>query len=343
MDLVERLNRQNLNRDALMELGNLEKVDLRVIWDSESGSFTPWLAQDENLKLLGKTIVLELELESTEKDVGPFRADILCRDTATGDWVLIENQLERTDHVHLGQLLTYAAGLEAVTVVWIAQRFTDEHRAALDWLNNITSENVSFFGLEIELWRIGDSPPAPKFNIVSKPNEWTKRPTSGPLTETQQMQLEFWSGFREHLMERRSFIKSQKPAPQSWTAFSIGRSGFQLGAAMHTRELWLRASVDIWGQDAFAYFQLLKRDKETFEPQLGMDSIWRARTGGKSCNIYLERGQFDLADRDRWSECQEWLADKLETLHRVFSDRIKRLDAGQYVPTDEEHVDETEG
>jgi len=325
------------------ELGCMERVDLRDVWTSESGDFTPWLAREDNLKLLGNTIGLELELESQERNVGPFRADILCKDTPSGDWVLIENQLERTDHIHLGQLLTYAAGLEAVTVVWVAQRFTDEHRAALDWLNNITNEDVGFFGLEIELWRIGDSPPAPKFNIVSKPNEWTKRHKSGPLTETQQTQLEFWSGFREHLIEHRSFIKSQKPAPQSWAAFSIGRSGFQLGAAMHTRELWLRSSVDIWGQDAFAFFQLLKRDKETFEQQLGVDSIWRARTGGKSCNIYLERGQFDLGNRNRWLEYYEWLTVSLEGLHQVFSDPIKQLDAGQYAPTDEEPVEETEG
>jgi len=113
-------------------LGRLEKVDLREAWTSESSDFTPWLAQEQNLKLLGESIGLELELESQEETVGPFRADILCKDTATNDWVLIENQLERTDHSHLGQLITYAAGLNAVTIVWISERFTDEHRAALE-------------------------------------------------------------------------------------------------------------------------------------------------------------------------------------------------------------------
>src|SRR5882672_9937256 len=113
-------------------LGRLRKVDLREAWSSENSDFTPWLAQEENLKLLGEAIGIELELEWQEKDVGPFRADILCKDTATDDWVLIENQLERTDHCHLGQLITYAAGLNAVTIVWIAERFTQEHRAALD-------------------------------------------------------------------------------------------------------------------------------------------------------------------------------------------------------------------
>ena len=116
----------------MAKLGKLEKVDLREIWNTEASDFTPWLAREENIEELGKEIGIELEVEGTEKDVGPFRADILCKDTIDGHWVLIENQLEKTDHTHLGQLLTYAAGLNAVTIVWIADRFTDEHRAALD-------------------------------------------------------------------------------------------------------------------------------------------------------------------------------------------------------------------
>ena len=138
-------------------LGKLEPADLREAWTSEAGEFTPWLAKEENLALLGDTIGLELELEALEKNVGAFRADILCKDTASNSWVLVENQLERTDHTHLGQLLTCAAGLKAVTIVWIADRFTEEHRAALDWLNEITDDRFNFFGLEIELWRIGGS------------------------------------------------------------------------------------------------------------------------------------------------------------------------------------------
>ena len=155
----------------MTKLERLIKVRLGV-WEGEASDFTPWLADEENIGLLGETIRVELEVEAQEKNVGPFRADILCKDTVTDNWVLIENQLERTNHTHLGQLLTYAAGLGAVTVVWIAERFTDEHRAALDWLNEITDERFSFFGLEIELWRIGDSPMAPKLT-------WSHTPTTG--------------------------------------------------------------------------------------------------------------------------------------------------------------------
>ena len=183
-------------------LGRLEPVDLRSVWGHEEHDFTPWLAGEENLALLGDTIGLDLELDEREKAVGPFRADIVCKDTASNSWVLVENQIERTDHNHLGQLLTYAAGLDAVTIVWIADRFTDEHRAALDWLNEITGEEINFFGLEVELWRIGESAIAPKFNVVSKPNEWIKTVTasrqtkSADLTPTKQLQFEYWTRFR---------------------------------------------------------------------------------------------------------------------------------------------------
>ena len=136
-------------------LARLESVELREIWDSESGDFTPWLAQEENLALLGEAIDVDLEMEAQEKEVGPFRADILCKDAATNAWVIVENQLESTDHIHLGQLLTYAAGLKATTIVWIAKEFTDQHRAVLDWLNNDKDAIEREIGFSLD-WGDGD-------------------------------------------------------------------------------------------------------------------------------------------------------------------------------------------
>jgi hypothetical protein len=155
-------------------LGQLSRVDVREVWEHEATCFTPWLAREENLQLLAEAIDMQLILEGRETPVGMFRADLIARDVHTGHLVLIENQLERTDHGHLGQLLAYAAGLKAVSIVWVSSLFTDEHRAALDWLNEITDTSIAFFGLEMELWRIGDSAIAPKFNLVSKPNMFSK-------------------------------------------------------------------------------------------------------------------------------------------------------------------------
>ena len=142
-------------------LGRLEPVELRDIWTSESAEFTPWLARPENLSVLGETLGIDLELEAQERSVGPFRADILCKDIATDSWVLVENQLERTDHSHLGQLLTYASGLEAVTIVWVAAQFTDEHRSTLDWLNRITDARFRFSALRSSCGGSGFAASAP--------------------------------------------------------------------------------------------------------------------------------------------------------------------------------------
>ena len=147
------------------KLSKIEKVDLREVWETEDKHFTPWLAEDENISQLGEAIGIDLEVESQEKNVGPFRADILARDTSANHYVLIENQLEVTDHKHLGQIMTYAAGLDAFTIIWIAKQFTEEHRAAIDWLNRITDDKINFFGIEIEVLQIGNSEKAPNSRL----------------------------------------------------------------------------------------------------------------------------------------------------------------------------------
>ena len=219
------------------ELGRLEKVELRTVWTNEATSFTPWMAKEENLKLLGEAIGSELVLEAQERNVGPFRADILCKDGSRDHWVLIENQIERTDHGHLGQLITYAAGLHAVSIVWVAARFTDEHRAALDWLNEVTNESVAFYGLEVELWRIGDSLAAPKFNVVSKPNTFVKRVTTEREASTRSSKyLAYWQAFKECLEANSKVIRPVKPSTGHWTDYAIGRGGFGLVATAGMRD-----------------------------------------------------------------------------------------------------------
>jgi hypothetical protein len=221
-------------------LGTLEPAELKSAWPSER-DFTTWLAEEANLAQLAESLGIdELELEDTEKNVGPFKADILCKDTLNGHWVVIENQLYKTDHSYLGQLLTYAAGLQAVTVVWIAAPFTEEHRAALDWLNDVTDERVRFFGVEIELWRIGNSPKAPRFNVVSRPNDWAKSVSEGAagvsgLTGTQKLQLEYWIAFRRYIEEHPGNVRPVKPLPQAGLAFAAGRVGFTIVTTVSIR------------------------------------------------------------------------------------------------------------
>ena len=324
------------------ELGRLIKVPLRNFWKGEASVFTPWLAREENISLLGETIGIELEVEAQEKNVGAFRADILCKDTVTDNWVVIENQLEQTDHTHLGQLLTYAAGLDAVTVVWIAERFTDEHRAALDWLNEITGEGFSFFGLEIELWRIGNSPMAPKFNVVSHPNDWTKtvsRISRTELTDTDRLYLEYWTALRDLLDEHNGVIKPVKPLPRYWMSFAVGRSNFWLSASVRVKGKRICVSLTLAGEDAKPHFYLLEQDKVNIEKEVGAELDW-GQTGERKLH-YIDHTMYDTNPEDRqdWGRQHQWLCDNLEAFHKVFSPRVKALDASDYVPEE----DETDG
>jgi hypothetical protein len=317
-------------------LGRLKKVDLREVFSSEAGDFTPWLAQEENLKLLGETIGIDLELEAQEKDVGPFRADILCKDTATDNWVLIENQLERTDHNHLGQLLTYAAGLDVVTIVWVADHFSEEHRATLDWLNERTDEKINFFGLEVELWRIGDSPIAPKFNIVSQPNDWTRSvqtaaAESGELSTHKQTQLRFWMAFRD-FMANNSHIRCQKAYPQHWMTHSIGRTGVHLNSIAslwdsesNTRNPEIRVELALVGKNAKQQFAALEKDREQIEKGVGFPLAWHNPEDKNQCRVYVRKNA-DFLNPERWPEQHQWLKENLEIFHKVFAPLAKSLE-----------------
>lgn len=311
-------------------LGRLQRVDLRAAWKNESSHFTPWLAQAENIALLGETIGTELEVQGQEQAVGPFRADILCRDTSDSSLVLIENQLERTDHGHLGQLLTYAAGLKAVTVVWIAERFTEEHRAALDWLNRITDDSFHAFGLEIELWRIGDSPFAPKFNVVVKPNEWARgvqeasKGSSG-ATRVGQMQVRYWTAFGEFLTKKKGPFKPPKPSASNWIPYGLGRSGTALLAFVNAGHI--SVGVDINQREHPTWFAKLDAQRAEIEAATGFAMEWEAKPDAKFARLraWLE---LDMYDEANWPKSHAWLFERLLALREAFRPRILALDDG---------------
>ena len=323
-------------------LGRLAPVDLREIWLSEASGFTPWLAADENLSVLADTIGVELELEAQEKSVGPFRADILCKDLDTGNWVLIENQLERTDHTHLGQLLTYAAGLQAVSIVWISARFTEEHRATLDWLNDITDERFQFFGLEIELWRIGESPPAPKFNIVAKPNDWSRSVTrsakaidSAATSDIQALYVRYWMALNEHMEAAHSRFRIKRFQPHNWYSFSIGRARFNLVVTIPAQKKRLGVEMYITDEEPKALYHLLKEQRPEIETECEEELEWQEMPGKKGSRVVSYWQDADPATETKWPQQHRWIVEKLEKLDRVLRPRIKLLDASDWNPDEE--------
>ncbi|MEO6994507.1 MAG: DUF4268 domain-containing protein [Lacunisphaera sp.] len=311
----------------MTNIGRLQRVGLREAWPKEDRNFTPWLAKAENMDLLGETIDLRLECVAQEKVVGPFRADLVCKDTTTDHWVLIENQLEPTDHSHLGQLLTYAAGLEAVTIVWIAERFIDEHRAALDWLNEHTVEGINFFGLEVELWRIGDSPLAPKFNIVCKPNEWTRSVIkSRENSDSKQFCLDYWSGVLNALRPSGILSGGAKPFGRHDTMIDVGWRNFLLKAYFSRPQKRGGVWVTCRGPQGLENYVRLNASKAQIEQHVGRELEWNAHEQENHGSCLLPLVNFDVDEEKDWPRQHQLFAEAITALYRAVAPFVADLD-----------------
>lgn len=310
-------------------LSTLQRIDLREAWKHEATEFTPWLAQAENLNALSDALGLaELELVQTEYLVGDFKLDILCSDE-DGE-VIIENQLEKTNHTHLGQIITYAAGVGAKKVIWVAESFRPEHVAALDFLNQNTTGNLNFFAVEIELWRIADSPLAPSFNVVVKPNDWSKTGresarAASSATPTKQRQHKFWTDFVAYLDAHNSAIKPQAPRPQHWLNISLGRAGFKLAATVNSKENRLGMEVYIFHENSKDYFQQLLSQKDEVEKKLGFALDWQELPDSHASRIAAFRADSGLEAEGQWPTYFQWLAETGEKMAQVFKPLIKGL------------------
>ena len=309
-------------------LGRLTPVELRDHWKDEAQDFTRWLAEPENLNLLGETLGIGLEPTETEAKVGPYRADIVARRVGGDERIVIENQLEKTNHDHLGKLLTYAAALNATTVVWIAREFTEEHRQAMDWLNNLATTRLQLFAVEVKLWRIGSSSVAPQFQIVSEPNDYVRalrEEESAELGEVPSLYLRFWTQFTDYLRTTHSLLRPPRPSPRAWLSFSIGKRYFDISLNLSVRNQELGCELNIRGPNGNKAFELLSEQKDKIELELG-ELNWDSRETGKSWSVNGYRPNEDITDPDKWPEYFAWLKERAEGFQRVFSSRVKELD-----------------
>ena len=313
-------------------LAKIERItDLRATWPNEAQHFTPWLA--ENIAELGEALGMDLELQQTEAPVGGYILDILATDLNGNLPVIIENQLEATDHTHLGQLLTYASGFDAGVIVWVTREFRDEHRQALDWLNQRTGEDTQFFGVEVELWRIGDSLPAPHFKLAATPNGWRKeavrRTESGQtsVSARNEKYRGFFQSLVDTLRDDHKFTNAQRGRPNSYRNFSTGTGGvfytaaFALGGRAKVGFNLDRPDVD-WNRDSLTQ---LKDLKEEIESQLGESLEWGQVEDRRACRIELYRpGSID-DDEDTLAEIREWMVENLLKFKQVFDPKLAEL------------------
>jgi len=307
-------------------LGKIEKIDLRDVWKHEASDFTNWLAQEENFQQLAEEIGLEMQVLKTEASVGSFSADILAEELSSGKKIIIENQLEVTNHDHLGKLITYASGLEAHYIIWIFREIRDEHRRAIDWLNEIADENLNIFAIRMELWKIGDSIPAPKFNIICSPNNWAKAfkksSSSAELTDNNLIQIDFWKNFSDYLTKMKTPFTGGAGRPQPWYSLRIGNSKIHLELTISVQYNFIRTELYI--PDNKELYNKLFENKVEIEKAFGHPLDWREdMENARASRIQYKREEIDIKRKSNHDDAIKWLLDHSIDLYNAVKKFIK--------------------
>ncbi|MBT9546262.1 MAG: DUF4268 domain-containing protein [Candidatus Sericytochromatia bacterium] len=308
-----------------MQLAKLEKVDLRNVWKHEASNFTNWLAESENLELLSEEIGIDIRLIQTEASVGKFNVDILAEEENTGRKIVIENQLEVTDHDHLGKIITYASGFDAEIIIWIVKTVRDEHKQAIDWLNEHTDNKINFFAIQMEVWKISDSPFAPKFSVIAQPNNWAKAVktssnSNNKLTETKLLQLEFWEKFKDYAEENQYKIKLRKAYAQHWYDVSFGSSLAHITLTINSQSNQI--TCELYITDSKPLFYELSLHKSDIESKLGYSLSWEELPNKKASRIKITNS-VDFLTVEKWSEYHKWMCENAIKFQNVFSKYVK--------------------
>lgn len=290
----------------MVNIGKLEKVELRDLWKHEERDFSAWLAQEENLAMLSDVIGVDIALIERESHVGGFSADLYAEENGTENKIIIENQLEDTNHDHLGKIITYASGKDAKYIIWIVKRARPEHRQAVAWLNEHTDEGINFFLLEIELWRIGDSLPAPKFNVVVMPNDWLReeRRSTSEVTERGKMLMSYWEAFNEFAGKHPEFtrqFKLRSSHPHHWYDLSIGIGGVIISMNVQPNKGTIDCGLYI--RDDKEFFERLKSHSEEILEILGEEAEWREAK--KDSRIMITKS-LDATEQANWPKAFDW-------------------------------------
>lgn len=305
-------------------LGKLYKVDLREMWGHEALDFTKWLFNPENLELLSQEIGIAINPIQDEAKVGKFKLDILAEEEGTGRKIIIENQLEMTNHEHLGKLLTYASGHEAGIIVWLVGDAREEHQRAIEWLNERTDEQTAFFLMKIELWRIGESDAAVKFQTLSRPNGWAKafksHPESEELRELELQQREFWTAFKAFALEQDPQMRLQTPRPQNWYVVSMGSADAHVSLTVNSQNSTIGCELTI--DKNRPLYNYLENHKDTIEEELKEKCIWHLAAVASKVKIARQVPVlFDLEGTAQFS----WLYEKTKSFQSVFTKYVKQF------------------
>ncbi|MBR0200027.1 MAG: DUF4268 domain-containing protein [Oscillospiraceae bacterium] len=306
----------------MANIGKLKEVDVRDLWKHEQYDFSKWLAKDENIEYLNEILGLTLVAVDNEVYVGPYRCDLVAKDETSGITVIVENQLEGTNHDHLGKIITYASGLDAKVIVWIVKEAKEEHRAAIEWLNNNTSTDINFFLIEIHAYKIGDSDPAPKFEVVEKPNDFVKRSKTkdredGEMNKSQAARLYFWEEFNKVVAQRGKPFNIRKATTDHWYDVAVGSSDAHISITLVNK--FGNIVVELYISNNKALFDKLKAQKDSIESDLGFALDWdRLGEQKKASRIKYYIDGLDFEKQDNYSELMNTAIDVAVKMRDVF-------------------------
>lgn len=309
-----------VNNMSTVKIGKLTEVDVRDLWKHEQYDFSNWLAKEENIKLLDDEIGLTLMDINKEVYIGSYRCDLVAKDETTGQIVIIENQLEATNHDHLGKIITYAAGLDAKTIIWIVKEAREEHKAAIEWLNNNSSEEIGFFLIELHAYKINDSLPAPMFKVVEKPNNFTKTSKQNysdkELNRSQNERLMFWEEFNTVIVAKGKPFSVRKPTTDHWYDVAIGTSEAHLAINLVNKEN--KIVLELYILDNKNLFDHIYEDKEKIENTLQMSFSWERLDGKKASRIKHDVLGLDFSDHSNYPQLMDECIEKILKMRDVF-------------------------
>lgn len=307
-----------------MAIGKLEEVDIRELWKHEQYDFSEWLAKKENIENLNDILGLTLVDISKETYVGSYRCDLFARDEATGTKVIIENQLEISNHDHLGKIITYASGLDAKVIVWIVTKAREEHRSAIEWLNNNTNSNVNFFLIEIHAYKIGDSDKAPMFTVVEQPNDFIKNNKSSnneeSMNKSQSQRIEFWNQFNDVVIERGKPFNTRKATTDHWYNIAIGTSEAHIDITLVNKDSLI--GVELYITNNKELFDKLYERKDDIEKDLGFKLDWRRLDNSKASRILYHIKGLNFDDHSNYNELMNKTIDVAVLMRDTFKKYI---------------------
>ena len=294
-----------------MELGRLEKIELREVWRHEALDFTRWLARKENIALLSKEVGIDIEVIETEMSVGRYNVDIYARDTESSKRIVIENQLENTNHDHLGKMLVYAAGLDADIAIWVVKDVNEEHRQAVEWLNDNSFEKINIFLVKVELWQIDNSPIAPKFQVICEPNNWAKvlkQQSKDNITDLELKQMEYWQGFVDYAKSKDKTYISQRPSIYNWYVIRIGSSDYKIKLVHSVNSDMVRCQLEIFNDEIYKKLEQYKNEIDNKINGLEWEYLEDRKVNRISCSNNSKNNDSSYV----------WLLDMVDRFKEVF-------------------------